>query len=146
MYEVQVINLIYIFQKMYQKSPSKIWRKRKNIYNLIGSKSKKTGNVFYPPIRFEQEVNNIDFEEFEFVQKAKLVTWSIVRSAPAGFENFVPYVVAILELENGEKLTSQIVDVDVESLGKGDILYPTFRKIFEDGNAGVIQYGLKWTK
>jgi hypothetical protein len=73
------------------------------------------------------------------------VTWSIVRVAPEGFENQTPYAVGILELENGQRLTGQIIDVDYNSLKKGDTLFATFRKIYEDGDKGVIEYGLKWS-
>lgn len=131
---------------MHRKSPSKIWRKFGSRYSLIGSKSKVTDKTYYPPVHVEPENGNTEFSEHQFKKSAKLVTWSRVDAAPSGFERYKPYIMAILELENGERLTTQVVDVDYDKLQKGDTLFPLFRKYFQDGDDGVIHYGLKWTK
>ncbi len=129
---------------MYRKSPSKIWRKRKSKYRLEGNKF--GSDQYYPPVNVVPGTLNTNLKPVTMPQKAKLVTWSEVKVAPEGFEGQTPYAVGILEFDNGERLTGQIVDVDFTSLQKGDVLYPTFRKIFEDGDDGVIQYGLKWSR
>jgi uncharacterized protein len=131
---------------MHRKSPSKIWRNISRRYALVGSKSEETGKVYFPPISVEPENGNTKFKPEAFAKRATLITWSTVTSPPTGYEKYKPYIVAILELENGERLTSQIVDVEEATLQKGDVLFPTFRKFFEDGKDGVIHYGLKWTK
>lgn len=131
---------------MHKSSPSKIWRKERNKYSITGVKSNKTGKVYFPPILVEPENGNTEFSEYHFKPEAKLISWSIVRAAPTGYEALTPYVVAILELEGGQKLTGEIVDVDPETLKKGDILRAIFRKVYSDGEAGVIHYGFKWTK
>ena len=131
---------------MHRKSPSKIWRKFQNRYLLEGVKSETSGKTFYPPVIFEAGNPENKFTINKYKKEGKLVTWSVVNAAPNGFEDFKPYVVAIIELEAGERLTSQIVDVESKELQKGDILIPTFRKIYEDGKDGIIHYGLKWTK
>lgn len=130
---------------MHRKSPAKLWRKSKNVYRLVGNKSLSSGKEYYPPINYE-EGNDKGFADIEMPPKAKLVTWSIVRVAPSGFENQLPYAVAIMEFDNGERVTGQIVDTDIHLLQKGDILYPTFRKMYEDGHDGIIHYGIKWSK
>lgn len=130
---------------MYKKSPSKIWRKRYNRYQLAGSKFK-SGKVYFPPRYVEFETGDTNSELEVISGPAKLVTWSIVYVAPYGFEKNVPYAIAILELENGERITAQLVDIEFDKLQKGDLLYPTFRKFYEDSDRDVIEYGLKWTK
>lgn len=132
---------------MHKKSPSKIWRNSQHKYRLVGNKSKNTHKDYYPPVKVVPGTIDSNFEYQELPEKGKLVTWSIVRVAPNGFEGNVPYVIAIIELENGERLTSQVVDIeDFDKLNKGDALYPSFRKIYEDGKDGVIHYGLKWSR
>lgn len=111
-----------------------------------GSKSKTSGKTYYPPVLFEEGNKNNEFEVFKYKKVGKLVSWSSVSATPNGFENIKPYTVAIIELEDGQRLTSQIVDIEENELKKGDILVPTFRKIYEDGEDGIIHYGLKWTK
>lgn len=130
---------------MHRKSPSKIWRKFNNRYALQGVKSKTSSNSYYPPILTEADLNT-EFDLINYKKEGKLVTWSLVSAPPNGFENMKPYIVAIIELEDGQRLTSQVVDVDTAELKKDDTLTPTFRKIYEDGEDGIIHYGLKWTK
>ena len=52
--------------------------------------------------------------------------------------------VAIIELEEGAKVTAQIVDADVDDIQIGDPVEMVFRKIREDGPDGVISYGFKF--
>lgn len=50
----------------------------------------------------------------------------------------------MIELEEGAKLTAQLVDCDVDNLEIGDPVEMVFRKIREDGEDGVISYGFKF--
>jgi uncharacterized OB-fold protein len=52
--------------------------------------------------------------------------------------------VAIIELEEGTKITSQIVDSDGDNIKIGDEVELVFRKIREEGEDGVISYGYKF--
>jgi uncharacterized OB-fold protein len=131
---------------LHKKSPSKIWRKFNNRYQIEGVKSTQSKKTYYPPILFEPETLNTKFEPFKYNSIGKLVSWTVVYSPPEGFENQKPYIVGIVELEDGERLTTQIVDTNPDDLNQGDILIPNFRKIYEDGEDGVIHYGLKWMK
>ncbi|MCK4438533.1 OB-fold domain-containing protein, partial [Candidatus Bathyarchaeota archaeon] len=60
------------------------------------------------------------------------------------FEKYKPYVVALIELEDGMRLLSQVVDVDPEEVQKGMRVEAVFRRVKEDGKAGIIQYGYKF--
>ena len=51
---------------------------------------------------------------------------------------------AIVELEEGAKLTTQIVDCNPEDVEIGDEVEMVFRKIREEGDDGVISYGYKF--
>ena len=131
---------------MHRKSPAKIWRKFPHRYSLVGSKSNETKRTYYPPILVEPLTENKQFTEEKMPKRAKLVSWSLVHSPPEGHERLKPYVVGILEFPNGEKFTTQLVDVEHDKLSFGDIMIPVFRRIFVDGEDGVIHYGLKWTR
>lgn len=131
---------------MHKKSPSKLWRKFKNRYQLEGVKSNISNKTYYPPILVEPQTANTQFGNYKYKKLGKLISWSIVHSTPEGFENQKPYIVGIIELEDGERLTAQIVDTSPADLRQGEILIPTFRKVYQDGQDGVIHYALKWTK
>jgi hypothetical protein len=103
------------------------------------------GNKFYPPkslcpvCRKEGKL-----EEIKLGKTGKILTFSIVRSAPTGFDKETPYPVAIIELDDGPRLTSQIVDWKEEDLKIGRRVEACFRRIYTDGEEGIINYGLKF--
>lgn len=69
-------------------------------------------------------------------------TFSVVYNAPKGYEDNVPYVIALIKLDNGEKITSQIVDTDKVEIGMK--VEPCLRKVYVDGDDGLIEYGTKF--
>lgn len=70
-----------------------------------------------------------------------VLTWTKIFSAPAGFERQAPYYVAIVKLNNGEKITTMVVDCD--SLKTGDRVKTVLRRIGEVEKDEVIEYGIK---
>jgi uncharacterized protein len=130
---------------LYKESSIKIWRKFKNRYSLIGSICNDCNTKYYPGERICKKCNSVNINDYRYKPQAKLITWSKVYAAPTGYEETSPYIIGILELEDGERLTSQIVDVEYESLSIGMIMKPVIRKIYQDGEDGIIHYGLKFT-
>ena len=65
-----------------------------------------------------------------------------VYSAPLGFENQAPYILALVSLGNGKKITSQVVDC--KEVRIGDKVEPCLRKVYVDGKDGLIHYGTKF--
>ena len=61
-----------------------------------------------------------DLEETTLSGKGKLATYTIIRTPPTGFEDQVPYTVAIIEIDEGLKVTARIqndpVSNDIELL------------------------------
>lgn len=55
-----------------------------------------------------------------------------------------PYCIGIVELKEGVKITTQIVDIKFEDLKIGMTVYATFRKLYNCGQEGIINYGIKF--
>jgi uncharacterized OB-fold protein len=55
----------------------------------------------------------------------------------------VPYNVAIVETDNGVRVTTQVVDCKPEDLKIGLKVKFMFRKIYTEGRTGIICYGYK---
>ena len=123
----------------------RVWRHIQQRYNLIGSKCINCGRVFFPPRVICPDCRRKgNIEDIKFSGKGKIYTYSIVRSPSSDFKIEAPYAVAIIELEEGAKLTAQIVDTDIDNINIGDPVEMVFRKISEDGADGVISYGYKF--
>lgn len=69
-----------------------------------------------------------------------------VYAPPAGFELQAPYVLALIRLEEGPRVTAQVVDTKPENVAVGTKVRAVFRRINEEGEAGVVQYGYKFVK
>ena len=91
------------------------WRHIQQRYNLIGTKCTTCGELFFPSrVVCPNCRRKGNLEPFQFSGKGKIHTFSVIRSAPDNFKKSAPYAVAVVELEEGAKLTSQLVDCDVE--------------------------------
>ena len=76
--------------------------------------------------------------------RGKVVTFTVVHDAPKDFEAMKPYVLAIVELDEGLRVTSQVIDVEPKEVKIGMPVEVAFRKLGEEGEAGVIHYGYKF--
>ncbi len=72
----------------------------------------------------------------------KIVAFTLIRVPPADFSNQAPYPVAVIALDDGDKVIAQLVDWNESSLKTGQKVQTVIRKIFETGD-GVIPYGIK---
>ncbi|MBN2542276.1 Zn-ribbon domain-containing OB-fold protein [bacterium] len=124
-------------------SVPKTWRGEKYRYRLEAVKCTGCGKTYMPARAVCPECGSRDFEDIKLPAEGKIVTYSMVHVGPAQMQFEVPYAVAIIELENGLRLTTQIVDTQNKELKIGQKVRMVFRKIQEDGKTGVIGYGYK---
>lgn len=125
------------------KSVPKYWRKFGERYGLVGSRCLSCGKVHYPKVLACPKCMG-QTEDFRFSGSGTVFSFTVVRSGPTGFERYVPYIIAIIELDEGAKCVGQIVDCSPEEIYIGTKLETCFRKVSEDGAGGIIHYGLKW--
>ena len=121
------------------------WRHNDQRYNLIGTKCKTCDETFFPKrVVCPNCRSHGEIEDIQFKGTGKIYTYSIIHSATDDFKNNSPYAVGIIELDEGAKITAQIVDCDLNDLHIGDEVEVVFRKIKEEGKDGVISYGYKF--
>ncbi|HEV8594100.1 MAG TPA: Zn-ribbon domain-containing OB-fold protein [Thermoplasmata archaeon] len=125
----------------------RFWREIPSRYNLVGSKCGNCGALDFPPRAVCPRCGRRSIGKMERMKlggKGKVVTFSIVHDAPKAFDIMKPYVLAIVEMDEGVRITSQIIDVDPAVVKIGMPVETAFRKLGEDGEAGVIHYGYKF--
>jgi hypothetical protein len=83
-------------------------------------------------------------EKTKLADNGKVVTYTIIRVPPSQFKDQAPYAVGIVEMEDGVKLTAQIVDCDFEDMKIGMPVKIEFRKLYEEGQSGILCYGYKF--
>ena len=103
------------------------------------------GEVFFPKRVICPECRRKGkLEDVTFSGKGKIHTYSVIHTPAEDFKILSPYVVAIIELDEGAKITCQIVDCNDDEVNIGDEVELVFRKIKEEGDDGVISYGYKF--
>ena len=112
-------------------------------YRLEASRCSGCGRTSFPPRLICPECKGKKFETVKLPDEGKLLTYTIVRVSSDKFSKETPFAVGIVELDNGVKITTQIADVDPEELSAGQKVKLVFRKIQDEGNAGIHCYGYK---
>jgi uncharacterized OB-fold protein len=126
---------------------ARFWRETPSRYNLYGRKCGNCGEVFFPPRDLCPKCRRESMGKMAIVQlsgKGKVVTHSTVHDGLPAFHMQLPYTVAIIELEEGARITGQIVDCAPEEVRIGSEVEAVFRKLGEEGKCGIIHYGYKF--
>ncbi len=123
----------------------RFWRMIPNRYNLLGTKCKNCGRVFFPPRSICPDCRRVgNVETYKLDGKGEIISYTHVRSPQEDFEEETPYTIAIIELDEGPRIVGQITDTDGGDIEIGKKVKTTFRNIGEDGNKGIIHYGYKF--
>jgi len=123
---------------------ARFWRKIPQRYNLIGTRCEKCGRHFFPPRTFCPDCRRHGkISEHQFSGKGTVVTYTVIQTAPDQFSSPGPYVLAIIRLDEGPQMTSQIV-CDPADIRIGMKVKSVFRRIATDGESGIIHYGTKF--
>ena len=112
-------------------------------YRLEGLKCKKCGTLAFPRRIRCSNCGAEDLQKVKIKDTGKVLTYTIIRVAPSQFSDEAPYAVGIVELDDGARITTQIVDVDLAKLKTGMKVKVEFRKIQETGESGILCYGYK---
>ena len=131
----------------------KIWRKIPQYYNLIGKKCNECDSLYFPPRDICLKCGKKNLSDHRFNGKGEIVTFTVIRTQSPDPEGEIidlpardsPYIIAIIKLEEGPSITSEIVDCGIKDVKIGKKVRAVFRKIVEKGEKGVIQYGQKFT-
>ena len=119
--------------------------------HLMGSRCKKCGATSFPPRADCGACMSGDFEFYELSGKGKLHTFTKIVAAPTGFEDVTPYVVGVVDLDEGGKALAWFG----ESIGEEQIQIgmevQVVPRIFEELEEIKVYYSLEqpgttWTK
>ena len=121
---------------------ARAWREYPQRYRMEAAKCTVCGHVCFPPRMVCPQCGARTFTTICLSDRGIVKTFSVIRVAPTGFEDEVPYAVAIVEL-NGVRTMMQITDCEPLEIRIGMPVQIEFRKVREEGLAGTILYGYK---
>lgn len=120
------------------------WREYPRRYRLEAGKCKKCGKIVFPGRLVCPQCGAREFDTIILPDTGKVVTYTVIRTAPSQFTDIAPYALAIAELTNGVKLTAQLVDCDVDNIKVGMEVRIEFRRVQTDDHSGILSYGYKF--
>jgi uncharacterized OB-fold protein len=120
------------------------WRLKNQRYGLVGEECDSCGVKLFPPRDVCLECEAPAKELFTFTGVGEIYSYTTIYDAPAGFEQYAPYTVALVKLEEGPVLTAQLTDIDPENVQIGMPVEMVTRKLRTDGEEGMIVYGYKF--
>ncbi len=122
---------------------ARYWREIPQRYRLEAGKCSGCGAIWFPPRLVCKECGKREFEVVNLPDRGKVQTFTVIRVPPSEFCDQAPYALGVIELENGVLLQCQIADCSPDELSVGMPVRIEFRKIKEEGEAGIICYGYK---
>ena len=120
------------------------WRIRDRYYRLIGSKCSACGDEFFPPVYRCRGCGSETLKDKEMPKSGKIMTYTLLHEPLPGFEAQAPLYIAVVKLDNGARILTQIVDSPDESVKTGAKVRATVRRAMVDGESGQIIYGYKF--
>lgn len=113
-------------------------------YRLEAGKCTKCGYIAFPPRLVCPKCSTKKFKPVVLKDEGKILTYTIIRVAPDKFSKEAPYAIGIIELKDKVRLMAQITDVDdFKKVKIGSKVRLVFRKIQDEGRAGIHMYGYK---
>jgi len=119
------------------------WRLKKQRYGLVGEVCGSCGSKLFPPRDVCPECQAPAKTPYVFSGKGEVYSFTTIYEPPTGYEEFAPYTVALVKLEEGPLITAQLTDLDGEP-SVGMPVEMVTRKLRADGARGMIVYGYKF--
>ncbi len=110
---------------------------------LMGSKCKKCGSFSFPPRADCDECMSGDFQFEEISGKAVLHTFTKIVAAPTGFEDVAPFIVGVVDLEEGGRALAWFGESIKENEIKIGMELQVVPQIFEELEEIKVYYSLE---
>ena len=123
---------------------ARYWREIPQRYRYEAAKCDACARIHFPPRLVCSGCRGRTFSTTTLAPEGEVETFTIIRVPPTGFTAETPYAVGIVRLDDGVKVTAQIVDVDLDELRIGQRVRVEFRRVQKEGEAGLLCYGYKF--
>lgn len=121
------------------------WRRIPERYRMLGVKCITCNTPYFPKRTVCPKCRRRGkIEEVKYSGKGTVYSFTEIGAPPVAFQDQAPYVLAIIELEEGARVTGQVVDASAKDVKIGSKVEQVFRVIQRDDPEGLIHYGFKF--
>lgn len=118
------------------------WRRRGFLLRMEKGECEGCGFSFVPYRSICPRCGSAKVKARKLPRRGRVVSFTLVENPPRGFEYYTPYILAVVELEDGTRVFGQVSDA--ENLKIGDEVEATLRIVRVFGESGQIFYGFKF--
>jgi uncharacterized OB-fold protein len=121
------------------------WRLQKQRYGLVGEKCPHCEAKLFPPRDVCPECGQEAKSLYNFSGRGEVYSYTTVNEPPEGYEEYTPYTVAMVKLEEGPLVTAQLTDLGEQPVDIGTPVEMVTRRLRQDGDErGLLVYGYKF--
>jgi len=121
------------------------WRLRQQRYGLVGEVCPHCDAKIFPPRDICPECGNEARTSFTFSGRGEVYSFTTIYDPPTGYEEYAPYTVALVKLEEGPMVTAQLTDLGEQAVAIGMPVEMVTRRLRSDGDErGILVYGYKF--
>ncbi len=124
--------------------PPKIWRERREKYLALGILCQECKKKSFPITQYCPHCSSKNIAELKLAQTGKILHFTRVSQTAEELMFYAPYIISLVELDDGIKVTGQITDIKLEELSEGTKVRMVFRVLSKNGEEGLIGYGFKF--
>ena len=125
----------------------RFWRENPSRYNLVGFKCHSCGRTFFPPRAICPVCHRKSVGKMEKVKlrgEGKVFSFTEVQEGLEELTVQRPYILAMVEMDEGARVTGEIIDCETCDIQIGTRVRVALRKLSEEGPSGIIHYGYKF--
>ncbi len=122
----------------------RVWRERETRYRGIGIECMDCGKKSFPSTRQCPYCASENVKPYQIARTGKIKYFTKINDTGDEMLFTTPYIVALIELDDGLTVTAQIVDCEYEDLKVDTPVKMVFRVLSKDGVEGLIRYGFKF--
>jgi hypothetical protein len=121
------------------------WRLKQQRYSLVGEVCPYCEAKIFPPRDVCPECGHEAKTQYSFSGRGEVYSYTTVYDPPAGYEEYAPYTVALIKLQEGPLITAQMTDMGDTPVQIGMPVEMVTRRLREDGDErGILVYGYKF--
>ncbi len=124
--------------------PPKIWREKRGKYLAMGVECSDCMTKQFPFTENCTKCGSKNVKKYKLATTGKVLYFSTVTQTTDEMMVCTPYLIAIIELADGIKVTGQIVDCNLSEAKEGMNVRMVFRVLARNGSEGLIRYGYKF--
>ncbi len=127
-----------------ERASASLWRKIRSRYNLVGNECQNCNTPYFPQrVVCRKCGRNSKMVEKQFSGNGEIYSFTTVRVPPDTFKDEAPYFIGVIKLEEGPMVEGHVIDNGIAPKIGGKVRMQ-FRKMYVDGQEGLIYYSFKF--